>query len=107
MIFDLLILFSLVLTILHSLRILSFVSIWVLLIPAFLAYGLRLLFIVYDRFSASRWDEYQRIRALEADGMREFKDVMIGTVLAYIRRTPISAEILEPPDEPVEEEPSL
>lgn len=72
------------------------IPIWIAIIPYLLTYVIRIAVLMYERASKSRWEEHQRIRALELEGLREFKDVMIGTFVAYLRREETSSSMTTP-----------
>lgn len=74
------------------------IPIWIAILPLALSYLIRIAILAYERFSISRWEEHQRIRALEVEGIREFRDVMIGTLVALIRRKPTSDKMVDEPE---------
>jgi hypothetical protein len=86
MLVDLLTLISLTLSLLAGYFRIFDIPLWVIVLPISIAYLLRILAFMYARFSQSRWEEFQRIRSLEKEGYGEFRDVMIGTIVALLRK---------------------
>jgi len=88
MILDLFIFITVVLSILVGWFELFNLPLWVVILPAALAYLTRFAALGYMRFSHSRWEAFKQMEEVEGEGVREFRDVMIGVILALIRREP-------------------
>lgn len=100
MILDLFILISLILSLLVGWFELFSLPLWVVIAPVSLAYIIRILTLVYMRFSHPRWEQFQKMQATEKEGMSEFRDVMIGVILGILKKTPVVIEEEEGEDAP-------
>lgn len=102
MILDLFILISLTLSLLVGWFELFSLPFWVVITPVSIAYAIRIVTLIYMRFSHPRWEQFQRMRETEKEGMTEFRDVMIGVILGLIKKTPIITEEDDVPPPPPE-----
>lgn len=71
--------------------------------PYLLTWVIAGLVLFYARISQPRWEEYQEMQATEGEGMREFRDVMIGVLVELLTRRKAPEPEPTPTDDDTEE----